>query len=293
MSRKKKKKAKDKYSGPKKTKLTAKTANKHVLYEEAVQCVEADVDFFLKTYSEKRGGAPLTLKEDFCGTAALACDFIKRGPENRAWGVDLDRPTLDWGEQEHASKLGDAQSRLVLIEDNVLAVTKPQVQIVCALNFSFSVFKTRSELRAYFDKALKSLTKDGMFFVDCFGGSECLEAMEEDRKITPESRPDGTVFEPFTYVWEQAEFNPINHHMTNYIHFQFKDGTKLRKAFEYDWRFWTLPELQEIMIEAGFSEAEVFIEGWDDEEDEADGVFVKQTSMENIAGWVGYVVGTK
>ena len=47
------------------------------------------------------------------------------------------------------------------------------------------------------------------------------------------------------------------------------------------------------MREAGFSKAEVYMEGWDDDEDEADGIFRRRTYFENMAGWVGYVVGTR
>jgi hypothetical protein len=33
------------------------------------------------------------------------------------------------------------------------------------------------------------------------------------------------------------------------------------------------------------------VEGWDDEADEADGIFRRKTYFENQAGWVAYVVG--
>jgi len=65
----------------------------------------------------------------------------------------------------------------------------------------------------------------------------------------------------------------------------------MKKAFTYDWRLWTLPELQELMQEAGFHDVSVYLEGWDDDADEADGIFRKRKQAENIPGWVGYVVG--
>jgi len=270
--------------------LTAKTADHHILYEESVQCVEADVDFLLKTFRRKRNRPLRTLKEDFCGTAALACDFIKRNPENRAWGVDFDQPTLDWGEEHHASHLGDARDRLSLHCADVLDITEPKVEAVCACNFSYQVFKTREQLRAYFRAAWESLVDDGMFFLDCFGGSEAMDTLDEDREIKPEPRPDGTRFEKFTYVWDQHKFNIVNHHILCHIHFEFQDGTRMDKAFTYDWRYWTLPELQELMVEAGFKNPEVYVEGWDEDE-EPDGIFRRRKRMDNIPGWVGYVVG--
>ncbi|MDM7913964.1 MAG: hypothetical protein QUU85_01675 [Candidatus Eisenbacteria bacterium] len=111
--------------------------------------------------------------------------------------------------------------------------------------------------------------------------------------MKPSVRPDGTKVPGFTYVWEQASFNPIDHHIRCYIHFRFPDGRKMERAFRYDWRFWTLPELQEILLEAGFRSAEVYLEGWDDEADEADGIYRRRKSFEEMAGWVAYVVGLR
>lgn len=273
--------------------LTAETADRHILYEESVQCVEADLDFFDRVSKTKRGRPYRLLKEDFCGTAALASEFVRRHPENRAWGVDLHRPTLDWGKEHHLSRLGDAINRVRLIEDNVLNIQDPKVELVSALNFSYWVFKTRDALRRYFKNALDSLQEDGIFVLDAFGGTEAIEIMDEDRKIPASIGFDGRKIPAFTYVWDQARFNAITHELVCHIHFKFSDGTKMKRAFTYDWRLWTLPELQEILLEAGFSSAEVYLEGWDEEEDEADGIFRRRTYFENIAGWVGYVVGVR
>jgi len=277
----------------KRVKWSAATADRHILYEESVQCVEADLDFFRRVFRRKRGYPCRSLREDFCGTAALACEWIRRDPANTAIGVDLDRPTLDWGIEHHVARLGDAAKRLTLLQEDVLTVETTPVQAAAALNFSYQVFKDRETLRRYFRAVHHGLASDGIFFLDAFGGTEAMEAMDEDRRIVPETRPDGTRYAPFTYVWDQAEFNPIDHHMLCHIHFKFADGTEIKRAFTYDWRLWTLPELQELMREAGFSEVEVYMEGWDDEEDEADGIFRRRTKIENMVGWVAYVVGLK
>lgn len=274
-------------------KLTAATADKHVLYEASVQCVDADLDFFDRLSKRRRGRPFRMLKEDFCGTAALATEFVRRNPENRAWGVDLHKPTLDWGRRHNLSKLGDDVDRVTLFQADVMEVNEPKVEIVAALNFSYSVFKSRDVLRKYFKNVYDSLIPGGMFVLDAFGGTEAMEDNEEDRKIPASIGIDGVKIPGFTYVWDQARFNVITHEILCHIHFKFKDGTVMRRAFTYDWRLWTLPELQEIMREAGFSKADVYMEGWDDEEDEADGIFRRRTYFENMAGWVGYVVGTR
>ena len=66
---------------------------------------------------------------------------------------------------------------------------------------------------------------------------------------------------------------------------------KQKRAFSYKWRLWTLPELQELMLDAGFKSVEVYLEGWDDEADDTDGIFRRRKQFENQSGWVAYIVG--
>jgi cyclopropane fatty-acyl-phospholipid synthase-like methyltransferase len=273
--------------------LTAKTADRHVLYEAAVQNVDADLDFFDRVYKSHRGRLPRRIKEDFCGTAALACRFVERRPDNEAWGVDLHRPTLDWGIRHHVSRLGRESRRLHLLERDVREVTRPPVELVSALNFSYYTFKTRRDLRRYFETARRSLTPDGLLVLDAFGGTEAMDTLLEDRNVEVSWRPDGTPVPSFTYVWEQARFNVLTHDILCHIHFKFRDRTRMNRAFTYDWRMWTLPELQELLLEAGFRSAEVYLEGWDEEEDDTDGIFRRRKKYDNMEGWIAYVVGSR
>ncbi len=55
----------------------AQRADRHVLYERSVQAVDFEVEFLEKTYREIRGRRPKSLREDFCGTAAAACEWVK------------------------------------------------------------------------------------------------------------------------------------------------------------------------------------------------------------------------
>ena len=266
--------------------------DRHLLYSAAVQSVEADVDFFERVYRTTHGRRFRRLREDFCGTAVLACEWVRRREENRAWGVDLDRRTLDWGVRRYVPRLGPAAARLELIRGDVLETVTPKVDVVAALNFSYSVFKTRELLLRYFRRVRGSLRPAGLFVLDAYGGTEAICEDVERRRIAACKSFDGTKVAAFTYVWEQARFNPIDHHTVCYIHFKLRDGTELRRAFKYDWRLWSLPELREVMLEAGFAQADVYLEGWDDEEDETDGIFRRRTRFENMSGWVAYVVGT-
>lgn len=278
---------------PRRASLTARTADRHVLYEASVQNVDADLDFFDRTFRKHRGRLPRRIKEDFCGTAALACRFVERRPDNEAWGVDLHRPTLDWGIRNHVSRLGDKKKRLHLLEKDVRSVTRPQVELVSALNFSYYTFKTREGLRRYFEAARRSLTPEGILILDAFGGTDAMDTLDEDRHIEASRRPDGSRVPAFTYVWEQAKFNVITNDILCYIHFGFSDGTRMNRAFRYDWRMWTLPELQELLLEAGFRGTEVYMEGWDEEEDDSDGIFRLRKQYDNMEGWIAYVVGLR
>ena len=133
------------------------------------------------------------------------------------------------------------QARLTLLEDDVLKVQTAPVDSVLAFNFSYFTFKTRELQKSYFKRVHATLADDGLFLLDAYGGSDAFLEMEEPRDV------DG-----FEYVWDQAFYSPVTGQVTNYIHFRFPDGSKMKKAFTYEWRLWTLPELQEMLLESGF-----------------------------------------
>ncbi len=261
----------------------ADLADRHDLYEQSVQSVETEIDFLRDTYRTVRGRPAESLREDFCGTAAAACEWIKDNPKHTAQGVDLDKEVLDWGRERHVAKLTDEEkTRLHLAEDNVLTSKLEPVDILVGFNFSYWIFNTREALRNYFEVARSNLKDDGLFIVDAFGGSEAHDEMKEKTK-----------HDNFTYVWEQGSFNPINHAMTCYIHFKFPDGSKLKRAFTYEWRFWMLPEIRELLEEAGFSKSTVYWQEEDDDDDEEEGDFMPATRGEPDPAWIAYIVAEK
>lgn len=275
----------------KRKKAKAVVRDRHLLYSASVQSVDADLDFFRRVYKRSNGKTFRTLREDFCGTAVLACEWVRRKEKNRAWGIDLDRATLDWGLGHYVPRLGPAVDRLELLCRDVMDDGNPSADVVAALNFSFCVFKTRPQLLAYFRRVRESLLPGGQFFLDIFGGTEAGSEEVEERKIEASEGFDGTRIPAFTYIWEQASFNPVDHRIVCRIHFKLRDGTKIKRAFTYDWRLWTIPELRELLLEAGFRAADVYVEGWDEEADDSDGVFRRRKRFDNQDGWVAYVVG--
>jgi SAM-dependent methyltransferase len=268
-------------SKKKKVVLTARTADKLDLYQRSVQSPDVDVPLMERLHRRLVGKPLRTLREDFCGTAQICCEFVSRHRDNHAIGVDLDRPTLDWGRARNVEALkASQQDRVSLIEDNVLNVRKPRADLTCAMNFSYSVFKTRPELLTYMKAARRGLKKNGILLMDLYGGPSAQEEEEE----TTRKRS-------FMYIWDQARFDPITHHTLCRIHFAFRDGSRLRNAFTYDWRLWTLPELQELMAEAGFHNIHVLWEGTDSETDEGNGVYRRKARGDADHAWISYVVG--
>ena len=261
------------------------------LYEAAVQSVDADLDFIERAYRHHHGRRPRRLREDFCATAHVAGAWVLRRPENLAWAVDLDPRPLGWCRRHRLPALGAAASRLTLLQRDVRAVTRPRVDVIAALNFSYWVFKRRDELVEYFRAARRSLRPGGMLFTNAFGGTEAHAKLIESRRIPASRAVDGSRIPAFTYVWEHASFNPIDHHLICHIHFRLANGKRLQRAFSYDWRFWTLPEIQEAMREAGFSTVEVYIEGWDERKWEPNGIYRLRRRFENQEGWLANLVG--
>ena len=261
----------------------ADQADRHVLYQESVQCVEAEIDFVDETFQALRRRKPRYLREDFCGTANTSCEWVRRRRNHVAVGVDLDPEVLDWGRRNNIPALkGNGPQRIELLRQDVLKVKTHPMDIVLAMNFSYWLFMDRKTLKRYFSRVREALVDDGIFFLDAYGGYDAPREIRER-----------TEHEGFTYIWDQAEFNPIDGHMKCHIHFKFDDGSWLKRAFSYEWRLWTLPELRELLEEAGFRSNTVYLQGTDEETGEGNGIFEATEVGEPDAGWIAYIVAEK
>jgi SAM-dependent methyltransferase len=268
------------------------TRDRHLLYEAAVQEVNDDIRFMRRVFQKHRT-RPLTfLREDFCGTAALAARWVSLNPAHRALGVDIDPEPLDWGLRYHVHRAGPAGRRLKLMRADVLDVHRPAAEAICAFNFSYFLFRTRDELRAYFASARRSLRRDGMLFLDAFGGLAAMTTTKDVRSIPDGRAPDGTPLAPYIYEWEHAHFDVLTHHLTCHIHFELADGSRIDRAFTYPWRLWTLPELRELLLEAGFDDVEIYTHGWD-RDGQSDNAWRIRPHYENEDGWLAYLVGIR
>jgi SAM-dependent methyltransferase len=262
-----------------KPKLTAKTADKHILYQKSVQDADTEAAFIERVYRQIRGRAPESLREDFCGTALLTSKWVQRGPNRTGVGVDIDPKVLAWGKARNLAPIGEPAERIKLYCQDVRKPVREKVDVIGAFNFSYWVFMTRDEMRAYFAHVKRGLGKEGVFLLDAYGGWESEEPMLEERAIAG----------GFTYVWDQHSFDPITHRVLNYIHFHFKDGSKLERAFTYDWRYWTLPELKELLEEAGYRDVRVY---WDTSDNDDVEAYKVRKKADNQPGWLAYLAAT-
>ncbi|KAA3607300.1 MAG: class I SAM-dependent methyltransferase [Planctomycetota bacterium] len=276
MARKRKKKKK----GAKKDGLTAATADKHELYEKSVQEPEADIEFIDKVFRKLGKPLPMSLREDFCGTAVFCAEWVKSHKKRTAVGLDLDLKTLNYGMERHIKPLGEAAERVQLLCRNVLQGSTDKVDVLVAFNFSYWCFMTRREMLQYFRKAREGVKDQGLFVLDIYGGPDAQVEVEEIQE------KDG-----FEYVWDQGPMDAISHQAKRWIHFRFPDGTEQHKAFSYEWRIWSLPELSEVLLDAGFDRVDVYWEG-SDKGGEGNGIFKKTRRAENEEAWIAYLVAT-
>lgn len=273
---------------------SSRRLDRHALYEVAVQGVDWDLDFLERVWRYRHPGEePRLFREDFCSTAALATAWVLRGRERRAWAVDLDPEPLGWARRHRLPWTRQSGRRVTLVRGDVRRSRHPAVDVACALNFSWWVFHERADLVRYLRAARAGLRPGGVLALNLFGGRGAERELIERTRKRAENGPDGVMLPPFTYVWEHASFNPVDRRLLAYIHFELRDGRKLSRAFTYDWRMYTVPELRDAVAEAGFSDFEVWSEGWDKRETRSNGTLYKRTKLDNEDTWIAYAVATR
>ena len=259
---------------------------KYALYEKSVQSPERHVAWFASVYRDLKRKEALHLREDFCGTFGVCCEWARQSDKHRALGLDLDPEPIAYGRKTHFSKLSATQKKHVkVVIQDVLTPTTAKSDLIVACNFSFFIFREREILRKYFKACLKSLDQDGVLLCEMAGGPGMIEQMKETKAVLHKGKRQ------FTYVWDQKSFDPIQQRAHYSIHFKFPGGETLRDAFTYDWRLWTIPEVREIMHEAGFAKTVVY---WETEhEGECTGEYIASEQGDNAYSWIAYVVGVK
>lgn len=252
---------------------------KYRLYEASVQNPEADINFINKEYKRIFKRLPLTLREDFCGTGTMACEWVKQSFKHKSYGIDLDVEPITYGIDHHyLTMTEEQQGRMKYIRGNVLDSYDMMTDVIVAFNFSYFLFKKRNDLLSYFKQVKKHMGPETIFFLDLFGGTDTRKELIESNR-----------HKHHTYFWECESYNPLSAECMYYIHFEKHDTkTKYEKVFKYDWRMWDAKEIQDILLDAGFSDIQIYWEG-EDKNGEGDGNFKVAKVAENCESWVTYI----
>lgn len=215
--------------------------DKHDLYELAVTDADRLVPFLKVVHGKK----PRVLREDFSGTGAVARGWAKASRSAEAIAVDVDPEVLVRAEAP----------RVLAVCGNVMA-SKNKADIVAATNFPLGYWHSRRDLLAYLKHARSCLNKGGVLVADLYGGRDAFSSLKLTQKL---KGPGG---ESVQYIWEQRDANPVSGLVLDTLSFVVKprSGPKRvhRDAFVYLWRLWSIPELQDAMLEAGFRTVEVY-----------------------------------
>ena len=280
----------------------AQRGDKYALYQRSVQDADHEVALFERMYQDAHGpdATPLVLREDFCGTFAVCCAWVASLEDRRAIGVDLDPEPLAWGADHNLAALKPQQrARVELLERDVLQrdrSTGRRADVLAAQNFSYWIYHTRESLRTYFEAARHHLAPGGILALDLMGGGACYEQDHEDTRTfsrVPKSQSiTGQPIPAFDYVWRQQRYDPISHRGRFEIDFRFRDRSVMERAFVYDWRFWSIPEVRELLDEAGFSQSHVYWEG-EDEDGDGSGEWERAEEADPDPAWIAYIAAVR
>lgn len=237
--------------------------DKHDCYELCVQAPRFVVPFLRAVH----GGEPSALREDFCGTGALARRWVEEGAragERRtAVGTDIDSQVLDRATEANAKASMEKSIRLVRGDAVELPVARDDgCDVVFVGNFSIGYIHERASLERYLRSSRERIGLGnagfggGVFVCDTYTGPGAFKEGAVTR-----THP-GRGHEVVRYTWEQHDADALTAMVTNVLHFQVEvDGEAIARfpeAFVYRWRLWTIPELREMMMLAGFVSTDVY-----------------------------------
>jgi len=233
------------------------------LYELCVQSPRRVVDFLHAAYGPG-GAGPRSLREDFCGTAAVSRRWIQRAREHAqpatAIAVDLDQATLD-AARARAGRDAVLDAIDLRRADAIRADDADPADVIYVGNFSIGEIHARADLVAYFRRSAARLRAaaagwgGGVLVADTYGSAGAFKLTTLHRTHT------GRRGEVVHYTWQHVAADPLTRLVENAIHFrvveQGETTLELPAAFTYRWRLWSITELREAMIEAGFASTEM------------------------------------
>lgn len=200
------------------------------------------------------GHKPRILREDFCGSGALARGWADSHRRRSSIAVDIDPGVL---------VLAAAHPRVEPVVADSKRCTE-KADIIAATNFPIGYQHSRSALLQYLKAVRKSLKNRGVFVCDLYGGRDAFSPGKIIQMLrAPKSAPWNS--ELVEYTFEQRAADPISGLVLDALHFRVwakpnKSKTpnlELKDAFVYHWRLWSLPELRDALTEVGFRSVEV------------------------------------
>jgi SAM-dependent methyltransferase len=216
--------------------------NRFDCYELCVQS-PADLVPFLRAV---HGSRPVTLREDFCGTAALS-----RHWPGHAIAIDSDAAVIAEARRRDAAPNVDLRCA-----DCITSADEDASDIIFVGNFSIGYIQDHRTLVNYLASSRSRLRSGGVFICDTYGGASAFKTGSVERT---HAAPDGSVVK---YLWRQDSADPLTGRVRTSLHFRvIRDGEVIADhpdAFTYDWRLWSIAELREAMTEAGFAASEVY-----------------------------------
>lgn len=256
--------------------------DKFECYEACVQS-PAHVASFLHGV---HGRDPAVLREDFCGSAAVSRAWVRertsQNTQRRAVAVDIADECV-----ERASQLARAEGvdpRIAIFRGDVLdpvpywrfagspsggadpqsATDAVAPDVIFVGNFSLGYIHDRAALVHYLKDCKAALLRNkagfrgGIFVCDTYGGSRAF------RKGGIERIHPGKRGEIIRYTWSRDAADPITGMVDNAISFRVEVGgevvREMPRAFCYRWRLWSIAELRDMILEAGYAAVSVHVD---------------------------------
>jgi hypothetical protein len=260
----------------------AERADRHRLYERSVQSTEDEVPLIAQIYEERRGRKPRMLREDFCGTANLACAWVRDNQRHHAVGVDIDSHVLQWGHENNLSQLTPGELRRIsLVNDDVLEASTPPRPTYSSRSISATGYSSAAT------SCLRTFRAARRSLAGTVSSCSTSSAVPTRSPNAGSARPSAA--SPSLGAGElRADQRrlPVPHPL------RLSRRVEARRAFSYDWRLWTLPEVRELLAEAGFRRTAVY---WEQtgSDGEGNGEYAPAERGDSDPAWIAYVVADR
>lgn len=243
------------------------TLDKHDLYELCVQSPKHTVPLLRAIH----GGNPRVLGEDFAGTGALSREWCRSVAGARAIAIDLDETVLARCRERWRAE-GREPHAIATVAADLLAprgaTEDLKADIIYTGNFSIGEIHDRPGLVDYLRNTRRRLAPGeagngggGVFVCETYGGESAFLTGSVERTHEIPATGQAPARE-IVYTWEQRQADPLTGRVVDVLHFREVAGAEtiadFPDAFVYGWRLWSVPELRDAMLEAGFARTEVY-----------------------------------